>query len=181
MAIITLRTEGDPCLTKKCRPVTAFDEKLARLLDDMADTLHDLDGAGLAAPQLGILRRAFVMDVGEGLLEMVNPEIILAEGLQRGEEGCLSFPKRGHCYVERADHVIVEAYDRHGEKHRYDGRGLFARCVLHETDHLNGEVFLRLVTEPPEEYIREKEAMEREEKRKRGATGRRLHREAESE
>ena len=179
MAILTLRTEGDPCLSKACRPVGFFDAKLARLLDDMVDTMRDRDGVGLAAPQVGILRRAFVMDAGEGLLEMVNPEVIVAEGLQRGEEGCLSFPERGQGYVERADHVIVEAADRHGVRYRYEGNGLFARAVQHEVDHLNGEIFLRLVTEPPEDYIKEKEEREREAKRKQGATGRRAKGDAE--
>ncbi|MCL2672099.1 MAG: peptide deformylase [Clostridiales bacterium] len=173
MAILTLRTEGDPCLSKKCKPVVAYDAKLARLLDDMIDTMRDRDGVGLAAPQVGILRRAFVMDAGDGLVEMVNPEIIVADGLQRGEEGCLSFPNRGQGYVERAEHVVVEASDRHGDRYRHEGSGLFARAVLHEVDHLNGEVFLRLITEPPEDYIKEKEERERENKRKQSATGRR--------
>ena len=161
MAVLTLRTEGDPCLSKMCRPVTNFDAKLAALLDNMAQTMRDKDGIGLAAPQVGILRRVFVLDAGNGLTEMINPEIIAADGLQRGEEGCLSFPTRGQSYVERPNHVVVEAYDRNGERKRYEGEGLFARAVLHENDHLNGEVFLRLVKEPPDDYLREKAARER--------------------
>lgn len=151
MALREIRTDNDPCLYKECREVTVFDDKLATLLEDMKETMYHADGVGLAAPQIGVLRRAVVIDIGEGPLELVNPKIVKSEGVQGGFEGCLSFPgKRG--YVERAQSVVVEAQDRNGKPHLYRGSGLFARAVFHECDHLDGKVYLRLVTEPPADY-----------------------------
>jgi len=150
MSVRTIRTGDEPCLYKKCRPVTDFDAKLHTLLDDLIDTMRDKEGVGLAAPQVGILRRVAVIDVedGQGVYELVNPRIIASRGKQGGMEGCLSFPEQTG-YVERPNTVVVEAYDRHGDLYRYEGEGLFARAVFHEYDHLEGEVYLRLVTEPP--------------------------------
>ncbi len=139
------------CLYKVCKTVTKFDRRLATLLDDMAETMYDADGAGLAAPQVGVLKRAVVIDAGDGLVELVNPEILETSGEQGCFEGCLSFPGE-HGYVVRPDFVRVRAQDRDGVEHEYTAEGLFARAVLHENDHLNGLVYKRLVTDPPEGY-----------------------------
>ena len=151
MAIREIRKKGDPCLEKVCHPVTEFNERLHLLLDDMRETLEESGGVGLAAPQVGILKRAVVIDCGDGLVELVNPEILETSGEQGGYEGCLSFPGESG-YVVRPNHVRVRAMNRFGEECEYEGEGLFARAILHETDHLNGLVYKRLVTEAPEGY-----------------------------
>ncbi len=151
MAIRNIFKDEAECLYKKCRPVEKFDEKLFRLLDDMAETMYAADGVGLAAPQVGILRRAFVMDCGDGLIEAINPEILETSGEQGGLEGCLSFPERSG-YVVRPNKVVFRAYDREGKLMKYSCEGLHARCVLHENDHLDGHVYLEKVTEPPEGF-----------------------------
>lgn len=149
MAIRSIRKDKDPCLYMKCREVKKYDQRLGLLIDDMIETMHDADGVGLAAPQVGILRRVVVIDIGDGPIEMVNPVILESDGEQGGMEGCLSFPGRSG-YVIRPNHVKVEAFDRNGDLYEYEGEGLFARAVFHECDHLDGKVYLRLVTEPPE-------------------------------
>ena len=149
MAIRMIRKDNDPCLYMKCREVKKFDQRLGVLIDDMIETMRDADGVGLAAPQVGILRRVVVIDVGDGPIEMVNPVILESDGEQGGMEGCLSFPGKSG-YVIRPNHVKVEACDRNGDLYEYEGEGLFARAVFHECDHLDGKVYLRLVTEPPE-------------------------------
>lgn len=154
MSIREIRKEKAPCLYKKCREVTAFDSKLSDLIDDMLDTMYEADGVGLAAPQIGILRRVVVIDVGEGPVELVNPKIISYSGKQGGNEGCLSFPGKSG-YVERPKCVVVQAYDRKGQLMEYRGEDLFARAVFHELDHLEGVVYLSKVTEPPAEYKEE--------------------------
>ena len=151
MAIRKIFIDDAECLTKVCREVTKFDKKLSDLIDDMAETMYDAEGVGLAAPQIGILRRVVVIDCGDGLVEMVNPVIISTEGEQGDMEGCLSFPGKSG-YVVRPEKVVVRAYDRHGVLYEYKAEGLFARAVMHETDHLDGKVYLRLVTEPPEGF-----------------------------
>ncbi len=151
MAKRRIMTGDAECLYKVCRKVDNFDKRLAVLLDDMAETMYDAEGVGLAAPQVGILKRAVVIDCGDGLVELINPEILETSGEQGGYEGCLSFPGESG-YVVRPNHVRVHAMNRFGEECEYEGEGLFARAILHETDHLNGLVYKRLVTEAPEGY-----------------------------
>ena len=151
MAKRRIMTGDAECLYKVCRKVDDFDKRLAVLLDDMAETMYDAEGVGLAAPQVGILKRAVVIDCGDGLVELINPEILETSGEQGGYEGCLSFPGESG-YVVRPNHVRVRAMTRFGEECEYEGEGLFARAILHETDHLNGLVYKRLVTEAPEGY-----------------------------
>ena len=148
MAIRTIRTDDDPCLSKVCREVRVFDQRLSELIDDMLETMYKADGVGLAAPQVGILRLVVVIDIGDGPIEMVNPVITKTEGVQGDMEGCLSFPGKSG-YVERANRVTVEAFDRKGDLYEYETEGLLARAVQHEVDHLEGLNYLRLVTEPP--------------------------------
>ena len=140
MALRKIVVEGDPVLKKKSRPVEKFDARLAELLDDMRQTLYSAEGVGLAAVQVGVLRRVVVDDVGDGLLELVNPEIIEAEGEQRESEGCLSLPGE---YGEtiRPAVVKVKAQNREGKWCIYKGDGLKARCFCHEIDHLDGILF----------------------------------------
>lgn len=151
MALRIIRKNDDAALYKKCKEVKKFDARLAELIDDMIETMNDADGVGLAAPQVGVLRRVAVIDVGDGPVELVNPVILDSSGEQGGMEGCLSFPGESG-YVVRPNWVKVEAYDRHGDLYEYEGEGLFARAVFHETDHLDGKVYLRLVTEPPADF-----------------------------
>lgn len=131
----------DEILHKKCRPVEKFDARLHALLDDMAETMYAADGAGLAAPQVGLLKRCVVIDVGEGLIEMVNPEIIETEGEMTVVEGCLSVPGRSGRVV-RPERVTVRAQDRNGNFFEKTGEGILAVCMCHETDHLDGIVYV---------------------------------------
>lgn len=140
MAIRNIVKDGDPILKKKSRPVEKFDRKLAVLLDDMAETMHLANGVGLAAPQVGMLRRVCVVDVGEGVIELVNPKIIAYSGEQEGLEGCLSFPGEWGL-AKRPNYVKVKAQDRNGEWFEVDGKELLARAFCHEIDHLDGVVF----------------------------------------
>ena len=144
MALRTIVLEGDSCLTKVCRPVTAFNGRLHQLLDDMAETLADANGAGLAAPQVGILRRAvLVVNDQEEMLELINPEIIASEGEEDGLEGCLSVP--GYWgYVKRPAWVKVRAHDRNGNEFETEGTGMTARCFCHELAHLDGQLYTDL-------------------------------------
>lgn len=161
MAIRRIFTDDSACLYKVARPVEKFDTRLATLIDDMTETLYDADGAGLAAPQIGILKRVVVIDCGEGLVELVNPEVLETSGEQGAMEGCLSFPNRSG-YVVRPNIVKVRGKDRHGKDVEYIGEGLFARAIMHECDHLDGKVYLRLVTEPPEGFDADKDDGENE-------------------
>lgn len=154
MAKRKIYTDDAPCLSKVCRPVERFDERLAELIDDMAETMYDAEGCGLAASQIGILRRVVVIDCGEGLVELVNPVVVEMEGEDGRFEGCLSLPGKSG-YVVRPQKVKVRAFDRNGDLYEYDAEGLFARAVMHETDHLDGKLYTRLVTEPPEGYSEE--------------------------
>lgn len=136
--IITL---GNETLRKVSNPIKKFDLRLWLLLRDMAETMYDANGVGLAAPQVGILRRVVVIDVGEGIIELVNPEIIATEGEQAGPEGCLSVPGR-QGFVRRPNKVTVRAFDRKGKPFEITGEGLLARAFCHEIDHLDGRVYV---------------------------------------
>ena len=158
MALRTIITNGDPGLKKTGKPVTKFDDRLGQLLDDMAETMLDANGLGLAAPQIGVLRRIFValeelpLPAGEedapeadeeenwAVREFINPEIVEADGEQYGYEGCLSFPGE-YGAVKRPNRVVIRAQDRFGNFFTMEGEGLMARCFCHETDHLNGVTF----------------------------------------
>ena len=143
MALREILKFGEDVLRKKCRPVTKFDERLGELLDDLTETLLASDGVGLAAPQVGILRRVAVVNIRDkrGTIELVNPEIISEEGNQTGNEGCLSAPNEW-CEVERPNRVIVKAFDRHGNEFTITGTELCARAFCHEIDHLDGILFI---------------------------------------
>ena len=145
MAIRKIHEVGDPCLTKVCRPVTEFNDRLHELLDDMADTLEEAGGVGLAAPQVGILRRVCIVEDEQGeIIELINPEIIKTEGEQTGLEGCLSVPGKAGM-VTRPNHVVVRAYDENMEQFELEGEELLARCICHECAHLHGELYVDLV------------------------------------
>lgn len=140
MAIRNIVKDGDPILHKVCKPVLNFDERLWQVLDDMAETMYEADGCGLAASQVGILRRYCIIDVGDGIIELINPVIVSTEGKQNGEEGCLSFPGQ-FSEVERPIKVTVKAQDRNGNLFTIEGEGLKARAFCHEIDHLDGIVY----------------------------------------
>lgn len=140
MALREIRKLGDEVLTKKCRKIDVFDARLCELLDDMADTMKD-KGVGIAACQVGVLKRVVVIDVGEGRIEMINPEIIACEGSIIDTEGCLSVPgKFGE--VDRPAIVRAKALDRNGKEYTIEGEGLLARAICHEVEHLDGKLFL---------------------------------------
>ena len=147
----------DDILRKHCRKVDKFDKRLGVLLDDMAETLYDADGAGLAAPQVGILKRAVVIDVGEGLIELVNPEILSSEGEQMCIEGCLSVPgRRGR--VLRPEKVRVHAQDRKGRHIELEGEGFLANAICHELDHLDGIIYTdKMIEDVTDKYQDEEE------------------------
>jgi peptide deformylase len=145
MAIRNILTEGDETLYKKSRPVTDFNDRLHTLLDDMHETLEEANGVGLAAPQVGVLRRAVLVDNGEEVLELINPEILETSGEQTGPEGCLSVPGK-YGMVTRPDFVRVRAQDRFGNWHEYEGTELTARCFCHEIEHLDGHLYTEHVT-----------------------------------
>ena len=146
MALRNIVKVGDDILKKKCREVTVFDDKLWVLLDDMLETMKEANGVGLAAPQVGILRRVAVIDVGDGPIELINPVITSMRGKQREVEGCLSVPGQWG-YVTRPAKVKVTAMNRYGKEFKVEGTELLARALCHEIDHLNGTVFLDLVEE----------------------------------
>lgn len=140
MAIREILREDDPLLRKSCHKVEKFDRRLWSLLDDMAETMYEANGAGLAAPQVGIIRRAVVIDAGDGLIELINPEIIRTCGRVEGPEGCLSSPGE-YGIVPRPEKARVRAQDRHGNWFEMSGEGLKARAFCHEIDHLDGKLF----------------------------------------
>ncbi len=145
MAIRQILKSEDPVLHKKCRTVEQIDDRILTLLDDMVDTLYDSGGVGLAAPQVGVLRRVVVIDIGDGLIELINPEIVKTSGEQTDGEGCLSYPGR-YGLVTRPNKVTVRAMNRKGETFEVSGEGLLARAFCHEVDHLDGKMFMELVS-----------------------------------
>lgn len=160
MAIRNIRTMGDECLQKVCKPVKENNEKLQILIDDMLDTMYEADGVGLAAPQVGIIKRLCVIDVGEGPIVMINPEILETSGEQTGTEGCLSVPGK-FGIVTRPNYVKAKALDRDFNEFEVEGEELLARAILHEVAHLDGQLYVE-VTEGElmdnnqlEEYLKE--------------------------
>lgn len=141
MALRTIREEGDSVLRKKCREVTEINDRILELLDDLTETMRDAQGVGLAAPQVGILRRVEVVEVDGVLYELINPVIVEAEGDQYEYEACLSCPGK-QARVHRPAHVKIEALDRNGNKVSYEGEDLLARAFCHETDHLDGILYV---------------------------------------
>ena len=160
MALRKIVTEGDPILSKKCRPVEKFDRRLHDLLDDLIETLEESGGVGLAAPQVGIMRRVCVIDVGDGPVEFVNPEIIWSEGEQEVQEGCLSCPDQ-FGIIRRPMKVKARFFDRFGRECTVEGEELFAQAMCHEFDHLDGILFkskvLRMLSEEELREMREEE------------------------
>lgn len=148
MALRNIRVEGDEILRKKCRNVEKIDERILTLLDDMKETMYHANGIGLAAPQVGILKRVVVIDIGDdgpGYLELINPEITAMDGLQSSVEGCLSVPGR-YGEVPRPQKVVVSYIDRNGDGYELIGDGLLATCLCHELDHLDGNLFVDRAT-----------------------------------
>ena len=141
MAIRQIRTLGDPILTKKCKEVKVIDEKLVELADDMLETMYEANGVGLAAPQVGILKRMVVIDVGDGPIVMINPRIIETSGSQTGDEGCLSYPGKAGT-VTRPNYVKAVFTAEDGEEYEIEGEELLARAICHELDHLDGKLFI---------------------------------------
>ena len=155
MGLRKILTDKDPALHKVCKPVESFDRKLHKLLDDMRETLIDSNGVGLAAPQVGILRRVVLVDIGDEILELINPEMLETDGEQVGPEGCLSVPGK-YGLVKRPYWAKVRAQDRNGDWYEAEGEEIIARCFCHELDHLDGivytEVMDRFLTEEELEY-----------------------------
>ena len=152
MGLRKILTVKEPALHKTCREVVNFDAKLHKLLDDMHETLEDSGGVGLAAPQIGILRRVVLVDTGEEVLELINPTLLETDGEQIGPEGCLSVPGK-YGLVKRPYYAKVRAQDRFGEWYEADGEELTARCFCHELDHLDGIIY----TEVMERYLTDEE------------------------
>lgn len=144
MAIREILTQGDPALSKVCHSVTKFDDRLANLLEDMRDTLIESNGVGLAAPQIGIIRRVvLVINDNDEIMELINPEILEQSGEQEGLEGCLSVPGMSGV-VKRPNYVKIKAQDRNGNWYEAEGTGLTARCFCHELAHLDGHLYVEL-------------------------------------
>ena len=154
MGLRKILTDKDPALHKVCKPVTSFDAKLHKLLDDMGETMRDANGVGLAAPQVGILRRVVTVDVGDVILELGNPSLVETDGEQIGAEGCLSVPGK-YGLVKRPYYAKVKAQDRFGDWFEVEGEELIGRCFCHELDHLDGIVY----PAGRERYLTEEELM----------------------
>ena len=152
MGIRKILTDKDPALHKVCKEVEVFDKKLHKLLDDMAETLEEAQGVGLAAPQVGILRRVVIVDTGDQILELINPTMLETSGEQVGAEGCLSVPGQ-YGLVKRPNYAKVRAQDRDGEWFEVEGEELMARCFCHELEHLDGHLY----TEKMDRFLTEEE------------------------
>ena len=156
MGLRTILTDKEPALHKVCKPVTSFDSKLCKLLDDMRETLIQSGGVGLAAPQVGIVRRVVLVDAGDEILELINPVMLETDGQQEGPEGCLSIPNK-YGLVKRPYYAKVRAQDREGNWFEVEGEELIARCFCHELDHLDGilytHVMERLLTQEELEQL----------------------------
>ncbi|AGF55054.1 peptide deformylase [Clostridium saccharoperbutylacetonicum] len=147
MALRNIRKYGDDVLRKKCREIDKIDDRLLTLIEDMKETMYEADGVGLAAPQVGILKRLFIVDIGEGPLVFINPEILETSGTQTDEEGCLSLPGKTE-EVTRPNFVKARALNEKGEEFEIEAEELLARAILHEYDHLNGTLFIDRVNSP---------------------------------
>lgn len=147
MALRTIRIQGDPVLEKKCREITEMTPKIKELIDDMLETMYDAMGVGLAAPQVGILKRLVVIDIGEGPIVMINPVIIETAGEQTGDEGCLSLPGKAGC-VTRPNYVKARFLGEDMEEYEIEGEELLARAICHEIDHLDGHMYTEKVEGP---------------------------------
>ena len=152
MALRKILTDAEPALHKTCKPVENFDRKLHTLLGDMRDTLIESGGVGLAAPQVGILRRVVLVDTGEEILELINPTLVETDGMQEGPEGCLSVPGK-YGLVKRPYYAKVRAQDRDGNWFEAEGEELIARCFCHELDHLDGIIYTQIM----ERYLTDEE------------------------
>ena len=144
MALRTIRLQGDPVLEKKCKEVKEITPKIEELIDDMLETMYEANGVGLAAPQVGVLKRLVVIDIGEGPVIMINPEILETSGEQTGDEGCLSLPGKAGC-VTRPNYVKARAVDENMEEYIIEGEELMARAICHELDHLDGHMYTEKV------------------------------------
>ncbi len=158
MGLRKILTDEDPALHKVCKPMVNFDDRLFRLLKDMQDTLVDSGGVGLAAPQVGILRRVVLVDTGEEILELINPTLVATDGEQEGPEGCLSVPGK-YGLVKRPYWAKVRAQDRYGNWFEAEGEEIIARCFCHELDHLDGVIYTQVM----ERFLTEEELMMDEE------------------
>ena len=156
MALRTIRIQGDPVLEKKCREITEITPKIADLIEDMIETMYDANGVGLAAPQVGILKRLVVIDVGEGPIVMINPVILETDGEQTGDEGCLSLPGKAGT-VTRPNYVKARAFDENMQEYEIEGTELLARAICHELDHLDGHMYTEKVEGPLHEVTYEEE------------------------
>ena len=144
MAIRNVRKIGDPVLNKVCKEVREVNDRTRELIDDMFDTMYEADGVGLAAPQVGILKRMVVIDIGDGPILMINPEIIETSGTQTGDEGCLSLPGKAGT-VTRPNYVKARAFNEDGDEYEIEGTELLARAICHELDHLDGHMYTEKV------------------------------------
>ena len=156
MALRTIRIQGDPVLEKECRPVKEVTPKIAELIDDMLETMYDACGVGLAAPQVGVLRRIVVIDVGEGPIVMINPEIIETSGEQTGDEGCLSIPGKAGTVV-RPNYVKARFFGEDMQEYEIEGEELLARAICHELEHLDGHLYTERVVGPLHDVVYEEE------------------------
>lgn len=156
MALRTIRIQGDPVLTKKCREITEITPKIRELAEDMIETMYEANGVGLAGPQVGVLKRIVVIDVGEGPIVMINPVILETDGEQTGDEGCLSLPGKAGT-VTRPNYVKARAFDENMQEYEIEGTELLARAICHELDHLDGHMYTEKVEGPLHDVTYEEE------------------------